>query len=122
MATRTNRSQAQAKQAKTSADGGFVSDVKDLWELVVAYFKQETIDPIKGLGRFVAWGLAGSLAVGMGGVLVVLGILRLLQTETGETFDGNWSFVPYLITLVVAALGAGAALKAGSRDRKKAKA
>ncbi len=115
------RNQAKpAKPAKPSADRGFLADVQDLWQLVVAYFKQETIDPIKGLGRFVGYGLAGSLAVGLGGLLIVLGLLRLLQTV--DAFDGNWSVVPYLITLVVAAAATGAAVKAGSRDRKKAKA
>jgi len=121
MATRANRSAAAGRQARdAAAGGGFVSDVQDLWRLVVAYFKQETIEPIKGLGRYVGYGLAGSLAVGLGGLLVVLGILRLLQTV--DAFDGNWSFVPYGITLVAAAGATGAAVKAGSRDRKKAKA
>jgi hypothetical protein len=110
---------ATRPKAKES-DEGFLGDVKDLWQLVVAYFKQETIDPIKGLGRYVGFGLAGSLAVGLGGVMLVLGLLRLLQEETGDAFDGNWSFVPYVITLVAAALAAGAAVKAGSQDRRKA--
>ncbi len=124
MAKRTKRSPAgdkkAAKGSKAPADGGFLSDVSDLWQLVVAYFKQETIEPIKGLQRFVAYGLLGSLAMGLGGVLIVLGLLRLLQTV--DAFDGNWSVVPYLITLVAAGGAAGAAVKAGSRDRKKAKA
>ncbi|HEX7276212.1 MAG TPA: hypothetical protein VF244_02465 [Acidimicrobiales bacterium] len=115
MATRT-----QAKPAKASTDRGVLADVQDLWQLVVAYFKQETIEPIKGLGRYVGYGLAGSLAVGLGGLLIVLGLLRLLQEV--DAFDGNWSFVPYLATVVVAGVATGAAVKAGSRDRKKAKA
>jgi hypothetical protein len=114
-----SRNQAGEKQAKAAADGGFLSDVSDLWQLVVAYFKQETIEPIKGLGRFVGFGLAGSLAVGLGAVLLVLGILRLLQTETGDAFDGNFSVVPYLVALVVAGAGAGLAIKAGMTDRRK---
>ena len=51
---------------------------------------------------------------------MVLGLLRLLQTETGDAFDGNFSVFPYLITLVVAGLGAGLAIKAGAKDRRKA--
>ncbi|MEA2717271.1 MAG: hypothetical protein QOI99_1588 [Actinomycetota bacterium] len=117
MATRSG-----AKQAKAPADGGFLSDVQDLWQLVLAYFKQETIDPVKNLGRFVAFGLAGSLAVGLGGVLLVLGLLRLLQNETGSAFDGNLSVFPYLISFVVAVVAAVAAVTAGSRDRRKKKA
>ena len=37
---------------------------------------------------------------------VLLGGLRALQTETGTTFDGNWSWAPYLIALA----GAGVVL------------
>ncbi|MEA2974008.1 MAG: hypothetical protein QOG82_2466 [Actinomycetota bacterium] len=114
MATR-----AQAKKAKAPADRGFLADVSDLWQLVVAYFKQETLEPIKGLKRFVVWGLAGSLLVGLGSVMIVLGLLRLLQTF--GTFDGNLSFFPYLVALAVATGGTLAAVSAGSKDRKKAK-
>ena len=71
----------------------------ELWDLVRAYAKQETVGPLKGIGRFIAFGLAGSLLLGLGLVLLALGGLRALQTETGSTFDGNWSWAPYLIVL-----------------------
>ncbi len=73
----------------------------ELKDLVVSYAKQETVEPIKGLGRFIALGVAGSVVLANGLVLLVLALLRALQTETGETFDGNLSFAPYLVTLVV---------------------
>ena len=72
----------------------------ELWDLVRAYVKQETVEPIKGIGRKVAFGIAGSLLLSIGLVLLALGGLRALQTETGTTFDGNWSWAPYLITLI----------------------
>lgn len=87
----------------------------ELWDLVRAYAKQETIEPIKGLGRFVAFGVAGSLLLGVGVVLLVLAVLRALQTETATVFDGNWSFAPYLLTLVVCAAVIGAAVSALGR-------
>ena len=87
----------------------------DLWDLVRAYAKQETIEPIKGIGRFVAFGVAGSLLLGIGSILVALAILRALQTETGSVFDGNWSFAPYLLTLVVCAGVIGSAVAAMQR-------
>ena len=71
-----------------------------LWDLVRAYAKQETIEPIKGLGRYAAMGIAGSLFLAIGLLLLALGGLRALQTETGDTFDGSWSWAPYLIALV----------------------
>jgi hypothetical protein len=83
--------------------------VGELKDLVVGYAKQETVDPLRQLGRFLAFGLAGALLLSLGGVFLVVGILRVLQTQTGSAFDGNWSFVPYLITLAVAGLIVGIA-------------
>ena len=71
----------------------------ELWDLVRAYIKQETVEPIKGLGRRAAFGIAGSVLLSIGLVLLALGGLRALQTETGTTFEGSWSWAPYLITL-----------------------
>jgi hypothetical protein len=73
--------------------------VTELWELTREYAKQETIDPIKGLGRFLGFGIPGALLLGTGCVLLLLSGLRALQTETGSTFTGNWSWAPYLIVM-----------------------
>ncbi len=80
---------------------------QDVWDLVVAYAKQETIEPLKGLGRWISAGAGGSMLIATGISLVLLAALRALQTETGSTFTGNWSWVPYLIVLVgaVAVIG-----------------
>jgi hypothetical protein len=77
---------------------------QDVWELLVAYAKQETVEPLKGLGRWVAAGAGGSLLIATGLSLLLLSALRALQTETGTTFTGNWSWAPYMIVLVGAAL------------------
>jgi hypothetical protein len=42
--------------------------------------------------------------LGTGLVILVLAVLRTLQTETGSIFAGNGSFWPYLCTAVVALL------------------
>ena len=49
-------------------------------------------------------------------ILLMLAGLRALQTETGDTFDGNWSWVPYLIVLVVAVAVVAWAFMRISRD------
>jgi hypothetical protein len=71
----------------------------ELWELTKRYAKQETVDPLKGLGRFIGLGLAGMLLLGIGVVLLMLAGLRALQTETDTMFTGNLSWLPYVITL-----------------------
>lgn len=73
----------------------------ELWELATSYAKQETIDPLKGLGRFLGYGVGGAIALGIGVLMLLLAGLRALQTETGSTFTGNWSWAPYLIAVAV---------------------
>ena len=92
----------------------------ELWELVVAYFKQETVTPLKQLGRYVAFGTAGALLLGVGVVFLSMSGLRALQTETGDTFTGDWSWLPYLI--VTSALLVGAGVTWLARGRRKARA
>ena len=90
----------------------------ELYDLVRAYAKQETLEPIKGLGRFAAFGVVGSILIGIGVVLLGVALLRALQTETGDTFDGRWSWAPYLLTLLACAVVAGLAGMTATRRRK----
>ena len=102
---------------ETSSDKSIPALASELLDLVRAYAKQETVEPLKGLGRFVAFGIAGALLLGTGLVLLAVGVLRVLQTETGDTFDGNWSWAPYLIVLALCAI---VIALVGSRIGKKA--
>jgi hypothetical protein len=88
-------------------DKGVVGKGQDVWQLVVDYAKQETIEPLKGLQRWIAAGAGGSLLIATGLSLLLLAGLRALQTETGTTFTGNLSWIPYFIVLVGAAAVAG---------------
>ena len=86
--------------------------VQDLSKLVIAYVKQETLEPIKGLKRFVLWGLIGSVLVSLGLVVLFLGVLRLLQDETGDAFRGHLKPIPYVITVALCGAVAYGAVKA----------
>ncbi len=88
----------------TSQGGNGIGDVSDL---VKAYARQELVGPLRNVGRFVGLGLGGALFLGLGLLLLALGGLRAIQAEAADTFDGNWSFVPYVIILVAIGLAMG---------------
>ena len=93
------------KHAKSDA----APKVSELVQLVVAYAKQEVIDPIRGIGRWLAFGLVAVVFLNLGILMLAIGALRLLQFEI---FNGSttWSFVPYLIVMVVSLLVVGLAI------------
>jgi hypothetical protein len=96
--------------------------LRELRELVIAYVKQETVDPIKGLGRYVAFGIIGALLIGMGIVFVEIGVLRVLQgTSADPHFTGNWSWAPYAIVVAGSLVTAASAWYIGGK-RKRARA
>lgn len=91
--------------------------ILELRDMVLAYFRQETLVPLKSLGRYMAFGIGGALLLGTGVLLLAVGELRLLQVETGSTFQGDWSWAPYGI--VVVTLLAGASITWAARGARK---
>ncbi len=88
----------------------------DLVDLFRRYFRQETVEPLRSLGRYILFGAAGSVLVGVGMVLLAVGALRGLQVW-GE-LDGRWSWVPYLVAALPLALaGVRAASLIGKSGR-----
>jgi len=84
--------------------------VKDLWDLLVAYAKQETVDPLRNLGRYLGFGLAGMVLLTLGTFLLGLALLRFVQTMTGDWVNDPWSWVPYLAPLAFWGLVIGIAV------------
>ena len=110
--------QHRIRSSKPSV-GGLKDTGTDALELVIDYLKQETLEPLKGLGRYMVFGIAGSVALAVGLVVLAVALLRLLQTETGSTFHGSWSWAPYLLTLVaVVAVAVIAALAIGRGQKR----
>ncbi|MEZ5322706.1 MAG: hypothetical protein R2698_11660 [Microthrixaceae bacterium] len=94
--------------------------IAELKSLVVGYAKQETIDPLKSLKRYLLFGLAGSVALSFGVFLLLLGVLRMLQAY-GPMHDsrGAWSLVPYAGTAIVAVLTVVAAATGIKKDHRR---
>lgn len=71
----------------------------ELWEMFRSYLRQELLDPLRGTGRYLVFGLLGSVFLAIGVVLLALGVLR--ATQTAAVFeDRGADMVPYLITLL----------------------
>jgi choline-glycine betaine transporter len=84
--------------------------IRDLWDLLVAYTKQETIDPLRNIGRFVAYGVGGMVIITVGCILLSLAVLRAMQTQTGDLLAGFWSWVPYAVVSIALAALVGLAI------------
>lgn len=82
----------------------------ELTALIVGYLKQETLGPLRGLVRFVLYGVVGAVALSGGATLLLVALLRLLQGETGGTFGGDRSWLAYLVTAAAAAITLGLAV------------
>jgi len=86
-------------------------------QLVKDYANQELTGPLKGAGRWIGAGLAGALAIGIGTAFLALGVLRLLQTETGDTFHGRgMHLLPYLASFLIAVVVGLLAFKRINKD------
>lgn len=94
--------------------------LRELWDLLRSYAIQETLAPLRSLGRSLGWGLLGAVFVGLSVILAGLGVLRLLQSETG-LFDDRLSWLPYLIVMVVMAVVIGVAVAGIARTRRPAR-
>ena len=46
-------------------------DIEDIKDLAVRYIKEETVKPIKDLGRYMLYGAIGSIFVGTGTIRVL---------------------------------------------------
>lgn len=116
-----SRSGTDSRGGRARGLGGLRASGGEALQLVVDYVKQETLEPLKGLGRYMLFGVVGSVALAIGLVILAVGFLRLLQGETGTTFAGNWSWVPYVICAVAVLMVAAMAVWAISRGQGRAR-
>jgi hypothetical protein len=86
--------------------------------LVITYVKQETLDPIKSLRRFVGFGFAAAMFISLGWAVLALTVTRLLQAETSPHLSGNLSWVPYVGGVLTAAAGVYWAVSRIAKEQK----
>src|SRR5262245_51129840 len=80
------------------------ASVGEVIEYVRDYALQETVEPLKGVGRWIGVGAAAALSLGLGLMLLMLGLLRLIQSEWEGIAEGGTSWIPYAIVFLVTAL------------------
>jgi len=103
--------------AGTSQESSKAADLGEIVDYVTAYAKQETLAPLKGAGRWLAFGTAAAFLLGIGLMLVLLGLLRLIQTEWEWSASGSWSWIAYLVVLVVCVIVLAVTLSRIKRDQ-----
>lgn len=79
----------------------------DFYDLLKRYARQELLDPLRPIPRWIGFGLVGSLLLMIGSISLLIALLRVLQEETGSIFAGNLSWAPHAITLLAAIVALG---------------
>lgn len=80
------------------------ASIEDTVETLKGYARQELVGPLRGAGNWIAFGAAGAFALGLGLLYVILGTLRLLQTEWERSSSGSLSWLAYLIVFILTVL------------------
>jgi hypothetical protein len=110
-ATGSTSTGARTRPAPTS------EQVAETVQMVKAYAIQETLDPVRIAGRWVAFGLLGAVLIGLATGMLSLGLMRMVQTEWPGTFGGRWmKLLPYLFGLLLCGLVAGLAARRINKD------
>ena len=65
----------------------------ELLDYVLAYAKQETLDPVVRQAKALGKGIAGAVLLSIGTVLLAVGFLRALQAQFGSTSAATTSTV-----------------------------
>lgn len=91
-------------------------DLEETIDLTVAYIREETVGPLRGAFRWLGVGLVASVAVVIGTVMTVLGVLRLSQDLLSE-MGAAWSVVPYVVSSAASVAWTAMVLSRIDRDR-----
>lgn len=112
---------ADKEETKVKEPSGTFGELKSM---VTDYAKQQTVEPLKNLGQWAAFGIAGAICMTIGAFLLGLGSLRLFQKMdwtqcemVGTGADavcegGGWSFAPYMFVFLILMVAAGLCIRA----------
>lgn len=89
--------------------------VRDLWAMSKEYFRQETLEPGKRLGKQAALGGAAALSFSLAALLFTFGAFALLRRLLPDT--QWWAVAARLFTFLIAGLAAGLIIWRMSNDR-----
>lgn len=93
--------------------------VGEVIEVVTTYAKQETVQPLKRAARYVGYGAGGGALTGIGVSLLLLGLLRFVQSEWSRSAEGRLSWLAYLVTLAGVLVLGGLSVWFANRQIKK---
>jgi hypothetical protein len=108
---------AEPKKSWRQRSSDKSASLGDVVTMVTDYAKQETLGPLRGAGRWLAFGTLGALLIGLGSSFLLLGLLRFLQTEWPRSASGALSWLAYLIVMAVGILGIVLAVSRIRRSR-----
>lgn len=95
------------------------ASIGDVIDTVKTYAKQETVDPLKRAGKYIGFGAAGGLLTGFGVSLLLLGLLRFVQSEWHRSASGRLSWIAYGITFLGVVVLGGLSMWYANRQIKK---
>ena len=89
--------------------------VSELAELTKAYLVENTVQPLRRIGRFTGLSLLGGILMTVGWVLLSVAGLRLLLSVLPDT--PLWSALAYALASLAALLAAAALIIGASRSK-----
>jgi hypothetical protein len=109
---------ASRRTPSSKANKSFSDLINEFAGMVITYVKQETIDPIKALGRYLGFGFAAAILISTGWIVLAVAVIRLLQAETSPHLEGSLSWIPYIGGVLTALAGVLWAVSRISKEQK----
>lgn len=105
----------QASLADMSQAADIPKLVSELADLSKNYLVENTVEPMRRMGRFAGWSLLGGILMAAGWVLLSVAGLRLLLAVLPDT--ELWSVLAYVLATAAALLTALLVVLGASRSR-----